>query len=143
MQNTGKPSEKIFDDFWTSKGKRAFNFKFADSSSLTGLNGKMVQALAQPSDRLVVYNGNVEFAEVKSTHDETAFRFSMLRKKQKAFAAFALAAGGTYTVYVHRIPTDEWFKIPYQYILYVQSGNVQSIPWEQLQSSYRWNRQLV
>lgn len=139
MKNTGKPSEKIFDDYWRTRGKVAFNFAFADSSSLTGLNGKMVQALAQPSDRLVIHDGKVEFAEIKSTQDDTAFRFSLLRKKQSAFAAFILAAGGTYSVYVHRLLTDEWFRVPYQIINIVKEQGSQSIPWAEMQRVFRWS----
>ncbi|MES0183299.1 hypothetical protein NKK48_01120 [Mesorhizobium sp. C386A] len=53
----------------------------------------------------------MHFAEVKSTQDETAFPFSLLRKIPSAMAIMILAAGGEYLVYIHRITTDEWFCI--------------------------------
>jgi hypothetical protein len=137
-KNTGKPSEDAFDEHWRKKGKAAFVYAFPDSSSLTGLNGRQTQALAQPCDRLVCHRGEVEYAEVKSTQDETAFRFSMLRTKQKAFAAFVLASGGTYVVYVHSLIRGVWFRIPYSQILFTQSAGFQSIQWDDLQR-FQWN----
>jgi penicillin-binding protein-related factor A (putative recombinase) len=132
MKNTGKPSEELFDAAWKRCGKHAFNFKFADSAALTGMNKKVVAALAQPSDRLIVHRGAVEFAEVKSTNNPTSFPFSMLRRTQKAFAAFVLAAGGQYVVYVHSLIHNQWFRIPYDKINSVKEEGRESIKWEDL-----------
>ena len=137
-KNTGKPSEQAFDDYWKTQGKSAWVFRFADSSSLTGLNGKKTQALAQPSDRPLIWNGNTEFAEVKSTQDATAFRFSLLRIKQSAYATMILAAGGSYNVYIHAMLSGRWYKIPYQKIKYTRDVlKKESIPWVDLDTEFQ------
>jgi penicillin-binding protein-related factor A (putative recombinase) len=128
-KNTGKPSEAIFDNHWKKYGKRAFLFKFTDASEATGLNKRVTAIKAQPCDRIVVLDGRTSFCEVKSTHHETLFEFNLLKPKQSAYAKMILAAGGKYQVYVHRLKTDEWYYVPYQYIASVKEIGRASIPW--------------
>jgi len=49
-------------------------------------------------------------------------------------AVMILAAGGEYLVYVHRVLTDEWFRIPYQVI---KNHSTRSLTWKELEN-YRW-----
>jgi penicillin-binding protein-related factor A (putative recombinase) len=138
-KNTGKPSEQIFDQVWRSQGKTAFCFAFTDASEATGTNKRVTNIKAQPSDRLLFNQGAVELAEVKSTVDPRNFPFSLLRPKQAAFAAYALAAGGTYVVYVHSLHLNLWFRVPYQKIISTKEAGRSSIPWtDLLAQEYQW-----
>lgn len=116
MRNTGKPSEQIFDESWQRLGKKAYVFEFVDTAKASGMNGRFSNTGAQPSDRLLTFEGHTSFAEIKSSTDPDAFKFSLLRKGQGFAAAAAMAAGGAYDVYFHSLPTDRWFKIPYSVI---------------------------
>lgn len=132
-KNTGKPSEKIFDDYWTLKGKAAHVFAFTDASKATGQNRRVVHIDAQPADRLVTENGAIHYAEVKSTATEVdRFEFKLLKKTQRAFAKMIRAAGGPYYVYMHFIQTDEWFRIPYDLIEFYRDCGKSSIPKQEL-----------
>lgn len=137
MKNTGKPSEQIFDDAWRLLGKRAHVFKFTDSAEATGTNRRVTAVKAQPSDRLVTFNGETWYAEIKSTWDERNFPFSLLRPKQGAYAAGVIAAGGTYIVYVHSLVLNRWFAVPYQLIRAVKDAGRASIPWTDL-TLHQW-----
>ena len=132
-KNTGKPSEQDFENFWLKLGKRAWVWRVPDAAEVKGRTGNIGTTRPAPSDYVVVHN-TTQFAEVKSTQDNTAFRFSLLRAKPSAMAVMILAAGGDYFVYIHRIPTDEWFRVPYQVI---RDHPRRSLTWTELES-YRW-----
>lgn len=129
MKNTGRPSEDIFDAAWAFLGKAAHVYVFTDASAATGLNKTRTFIPAQPSDRIVTFEGAIHFAEVKSTSTEVErFEFKLLKKTQRAFATQILTAGGAYFVYMHFIQTDEWFKIPYSLIETYKNNDKSSIP---------------
>ncbi|RWN60247.1 hypothetical protein [Mesorhizobium sp.] len=132
-KNTGKPSEQEFERIWNKLGKRAWAWRVVDAAEVRGRTGKIGFTRSAPSDYIVAYNG-VHFAEVKSTQDDTAFRFSLLRKIPSAMAVMILAAGGDYLVYIHRITTDEWFCIPYQLI---RDNSARSLTWKELER-HKW-----
>lgn len=137
-QNTGKPSEKIWEDSFARQGKRAFTHRFVDAAEIKGKTGKVaVGASPQPSDFLLVNNGLTFFCEVKSTQNETSFPFSMLRTTQSAMAKMILAAGGGYRIYIHSLALDQWFCIPYQVVLDVKAAGASSIKWPIL-APYQW-----
>lgn len=137
MRNDGKQSEEIFDDAWTVLGKRAHVFTFVDTAKATGMNRKKVNTGAQPSDRLVTFEGVIHYAEIKSSIDPDVFKFSLLRPTQSAYAAFVLAAGGPYFVYFHSLPYDRWFRIPYQVIKDAKAAGRGSLKIEELEP-YAW-----
>lgn len=132
-KNSGKGSEHLFEGALNSLGKRAYYCRLVDAAEVYGRVGKKGNIRPQPSDYIVTIDGHTTYAEVKSTHDVSAFRFSLLRTKQSAAAKQIVGAGGDYFVYVHRIPTDQWFRIPYQRIIQVQDAGKASIPWSELQ----------
>lgn len=134
VKNTGKKSEEIFDESWGRLGKHAHVFKFTDTAEARGMNKGKVTIKAQPSDRLLTYKGVISYAEIKSTIDPEKFSFSLLRKTQSAYAAFILAAGGPYDVYLHRLAEDRWYKIPYSVI---QNAPQKHIKWPDLEA-YAW-----
>ena len=138
IKNTGKPSEKLFDDAWKRLGKVAHVFAFTDASEATGTNKRRTHIKAQPSDRLVTFRGVTWFAEVKSTVHETRFDFSLLRTTQGAYAAMIIAAGGVYYAYVHRLATDVWYRLSYQEIQAVKDAGRASLRWDELEGN-RWN----
>lgn len=135
MKNTGRASEKIFDDSWARLGKRAYVFKFTDAAEARGTNKKAVHVKAQPADRMLTYQGVNIYAEIKSTWDPDAFRFSLLRDTQSAYAAFVLAAGGPYDVFIHSLAYDRWYRVPYAVI---KAAPNRSMKWPELES-YAWN----
>lgn len=128
-KNTGKPSENEFEKIWKQLGKRAWLWRIPDAAEVKGRTGNTGWDRSAPSDYIVAHNG-VHFAEVKSTSDPTAFRFSLLRIKPSAMASMILAAGGDYHVYIHRIPTNQWFHIPYQM---VRDCPNRSLTWKELE----------
>lgn len=136
-KNTGKPSEETFDKFWAKLGKKAFVFKFTDASEARGMNKRTVNIKAQPSDRLITFQGVTWYAEVKSTIDEKRFNFSLLRTTQGSYAAQVEAAGGMYLVYIHSIATDIWYCVPYSTIRWAKENNKSSFTWQEL-STYLW-----
>ena len=112
--------------------------RLVDAAEVRGRTGKIGFVRAMPSDYVIVVNGITEFAEVKSTQDPTAFRFSLLKTSQGAAAPQVLAAGGNYNVYVHRLVDDTWFKVPFSLIQKTKNDGKQSIKWEDLKD-YEWN----
>ena len=142
MKNNGKPSEEIFDDAWKPLGKRAYVFKFEDTASLRGRNKKAVFAAAQPSDRLLVHDGQTCFAEIKSTIDPVRFKFTLLRRVQGFAAASAIAAGGSYDVFIHNLSQNQWFRLPYSVIAAAKEEGRGSLTWDEL-SPYSWSFPLA
>lgn len=130
-KNTGKPSEKIFDDHFTFLGKKAYVHAFTDASEVNGMNRghrRIMNVKAQPADRLVVLDGEMFLAEVKSSvSKDDRFDFKLLRITQGSAAAQALAAGGQYWVYYHHLSTDEWFRFPYSLVSEAKAAGVSSL----------------
>ena len=135
MKNTGKKSEKIFDDVWKRFGKQAKCIKFMDSAEASGRAGKIVGLRSQPADRIVVFKGHTFFAEVKSTWDEARFNFSLLRKTQSEAAAAVEAAGGDYYVFIHSLAHGPWYQVPYRVI---RNHTRRSFTWDELEP-YKWS----
>lgn len=137
-KNTGKKSEKIFEERLDRYGKDCVYFRLVDASEITGRTGKVaVSARAQPSDYIVTYKGKTAYAEVKSTQNPTSFPFSLLKKTQTAAATMVVAAGGDYYVFAHNLLTDQWYRFPYSLVQRTQASGKQSIPWGELET-YAW-----
>lgn len=132
-KNTGKSSEQKWEDHFTALGKSAYFYRVVDAAEVRGRTGKIGFIRPAPSDYVLVHQGRMSFAEVKSTQNKTSFPFSILRTVQSAIAKMVLAAGGSYDVYVHQMIGDQWFKIPYEVIQSVKDSGKSSIPWVQLQ----------
>jgi penicillin-binding protein-related factor A (putative recombinase) len=134
VKNTGKASEGIFEDYWEAQGKSAFLFRFKDKSDIVGLNlklgnsRKLIAVPANPADYMLTVRGVTGYAEVKSTHDPTAFRKSLMKPYQLGSARRQVAAGGNYWVYVHRVDYDTWYRIPAAFML-DKFERASSIPW--------------
>lgn len=142
-KNTGKPSEKIFDDAFQVLGKRAYVFTFTDASEATGMNratGRATNIKPQPSDRLVTVDRRTYYAEVKSSvSKDDRFDFKLLRSTQGMYAAQIIAAGGEYLVFYHHLSTDEWFCFPYSLVRGTKDQGKSSIPLPYLRKNHPWN----
>lgn len=133
MKNTGKPSE----DAWKSKldalGKRAFYHRLVDAAEIRGRTGVVaISAAAQPSDYILVLDGETSFAEVKSTTDPRKLAFNLLKKTQSASARMILAAGGTYWIFAHNLTTDTWYRLPYQLVKSTKEAGRSSLQWDEI-----------
>ena len=141
MKNTGRDSEEIFDAHFALLGKRAYVFVFTDSAEVNGMNkGRgRIGVKAQPADRLVVLDGQMFLAEVKSSvSKDDRFDFKLLRTGQTSAAKQTLAAGGEYWVYYHHLATDEWFRFSYSFVETFKKIGSSSIPLERLRVDCRW-----
>lgn len=132
-KNNGKSSEQKWEDHFNALGKVAYFYRVVDAAEVRGRTGKIGFVRPAPSDYVLVHEGRMSFAEVKSTQNKTSFPFSILRTTQSAVATMVIAAGGIYEVYVHNLIDDCWYRVPYQLIQSVKDSNKSSIPWSQLQ----------
>ncbi len=138
MKNTGKPSEKIFEQRLALLGKRAYFYRIKDAATIKGLTGKVGNVGASPSDYFIVLDGKTSFAEVKSTQEKTSFPFSLLKKGQVAHGIQINNAGGNYYVYIHNLNSDKWYRVPFGLIEASRNLGKSSLTWESLQT-YVWN----
>jgi len=136
-RNTGKSTEAEFEAIWAKLGKHAWCFRLADKAEIFGRNGRHGNVRPQPSDYIVVHDGQTEFAEVKSTHDPRAFRFSLLSPKQAAMAARVYLAGGLYSVYIQVLPAGIWYRLSYRVIEQYRMARKASIPWADMEV-FKW-----
>lgn len=136
-KNTGKTSEKIWELAWTRKGKRAFFYRIADAAEQYGRTKTIGMTRATPSDYILTFDGITSYCEVKSTQNPTSFPFGLLKKGQTIAAPQVVSAGGEYVVFVHHLPTDTWYRIPYRIIQAVKDIGKASIPWNQLEN-FKW-----
>lgn len=132
-RNTGKPSEQSFEAHFAAFGKRAFVHRLVDAAEIRGRTGKVGEARPQPSDYIVVFDGQTFFAEVKSTTHERNFSFSLLRPTQSAAAKQVLSAGGSYLIFIHKLAGQpQWYQVPYSFIQQSKSLNKGSLSWQEL-----------
>lgn len=102
-----------------NKGKFSYCHRFPDSLDATRGNynnprSRFVKLPPQPSDFIVVWNGIIFFAEVKSTKSTTGISSSLF-KNQAAQKLKILNAGGIYYFFVKRISTGQWYRLPGNY----------------------------
>ena len=109
---TWKEAERRFVDSFDKLGKRAFVFRFQDTATAKALNGRGAFTTAQPSDFLVVSEGQMFFAEVKSSQDKTSFHFNNIQARQIAAARRVVAAGGNYLFFIMNRVTERWYAVP-------------------------------
>jgi penicillin-binding protein-related factor A (putative recombinase) len=132
MTTVWKSVEREFEASLDALGKSAYWHRLTDAADIKGLTGRVSNAANQPSDYIVVVSGNTYFAEIKSTHDATAFRFSLLRPTQSAHALRITRAGGHHIVWCKHVPSGRWYKIPYQQIEQAKGEGTKSIPWREM-----------
>lgn len=132
-KNTGKPAEADFEAHFARMGKRAFCQPLVDASDLYGANDKRILNVpAQPADYVVICDGEMFYAEVKSSTDRSAFRFSLIRKTQWAAAKRTIAAGGKYYVFIKSLVLNRWYRVPALAIRTIKDSGLESARWDQL-----------
>lgn len=126
-------AEDEFESWFTSKNQ--FVFPFEDAREVMGARqSRKVFTKGQPADYLVVDNGFVFFAEVKSTEHETSFALSHIQKSQWNAAARVVAANGNYFFFIRKEPERVWFKVPASFFLDIQAQGVKSVKWAYFES---------
>lgn len=135
MKNTGKPTEALFEASITALGKRGYWYRIKDAAAIKGLTGSVgVGVDATPSDYICAVWGLTFFAEVKSTQHETLFEFGLLKTGQNAHGRRIIAAGGDYLIFVHRLTTGDWYKIPMWVVHDYEAGaGRRSITWNEME----------
>ena len=113
MKNTGSPSQDQFvADLERKHGKRVHIHRFTDSAEVHGLNkGRRMVVKKQPADFLVTLDGEMFYAEIKSTVKDRISR-DCLETGQYAACLRQIAAGGKYYVFVHFIKHSAWYRLP-------------------------------
>lgn len=134
-RNTGKPSEAEFEARYKKRGKKVWLYRFRDAADLFAMNrGRKIKMPPLPADYLIVDNGRVFLAEVKSTRDLKSFRLSMISDDQWAAAVKTIAAGGDYIVHVHHLITNLWYRIPFPFLQITRDAGMRSVKFSELNS---------
>lgn len=109
MRNDGTAAEKAFVDKIEAMPDSHVE-RLRDAKDLVGLNGgRKVGDFPKPSDFLVVLNGLMHFAEVKSTDKVNRFPFSDIRPYQTRTALLMARIGGPYSFYIYSYGRGAWF----------------------------------
>jgi len=139
IKNTGKASERAFEQHWASYGKLAHLERRHDMAFVRGLNPELkgIKFPAQPSDYLLSHNGHVYYCEVKSCGNKTSFPFSQFEKEQWKAMMRVTSAGGYYLVFIHNTNTDQWYRVPALLILKTDKEGHKSLTWDSLRE-FRW-----
>jgi len=137
MKNTGKASEKEWEEVMEAKYGKLLNLHdLLDTSNIKKENLKSFVNPA-PADYVVTANHEMFYAEIKSCSSKTSFGFSQFTPSQNACMLKQTNAGGQYWVYIHRLETDEWYRVPASLILKTKHNNIKSLKWKDL-SAYSW-----
>lgn len=130
-------AEDEFQKFWDQFGKRAYVFAFHDTREAMGATGsRRVFTTQHPSDFLVVHEGNMFYAEVKSCSNTTSFPLSAIQPGQMAAAKQVQAAGGIYLFFIKNEVTQKWYKVPAGVFVAISNLGTKSIRWEDLKEFY-------
>jgi len=136
-RNDGSGSEAIFEDRMALGGKTVFVYSLVDTKQIKGAMGPKGFAKAGPSDYIVTENGNMYYAEVKSSNNATSFSFSNFTPSQNAAMVRQCAAKGQYWIFIHNLITDVWYRVPASEILMVKLTKKSSIKWSEMEE-YKW-----
>lgn len=86
--------------------------RFWDQRDLRGRNGgRAVGDFPKPADFLIMQEGIIKFAEVKSVQSNTSFSFSGIRTKQRttALRLAKAASGHLYVFFIFSFGLGQWF----------------------------------
>ena len=132
--NDWKKAEKDFRDHWKRYGKNAVVFRLPDTAAAKATGGKGAFLQDQPADFLVIWRGEMFFAEVKFSTIKDKFPLQNISRKQVAHARRVIKAGGSYYFFIKSYQYDQWFRVPAQYIL---TSNKAHLRWDEL-GEYQW-----
>lgn len=96
-----------------SRNAKTHVFRNRDKKDLMGINrGRKVAAFPLPADYTVTHQGNLFFAEVKSTSDDTRFNYSQVEAGQRSAAGICTACDTPYWFFIHSLKLNRWFQLP-------------------------------
>jgi len=130
-----KKAQKDFENTFKALGKRAWVCRLSDTAEAKALSGPRAMISAQPSDYIVVVDGHLFFAEVKSSSSKTSFSKHGIRPSQMAAARMVTAAGGDYYFFIKSEHLNKWFKVPAHII--IDNRDKASVKWTELED-YEW-----
>ena len=146
LKNTGKSSEQLFEDFYKKRwGRKVFIHRVTDSAEVNGRHKGRTKAVvkAQPSDFICTVNGEMEYAEVKSSNNKTSFPFGSISRVQLGSAKLQKMAGGNYFFYLHNKVADMWYRVEGETILTIQAQGKSSVKWDYLDThNFKWELTL-
>ena len=128
MKKDWEIAEKEFEQFFSKLGKEAFVHRLTDTRAARNF------VAAQPSDYLVVSQGDTFFCEVKTSKSSTSFSHHNIQPKQLASARRVIKAGGSYLFFIKSLALGKWFILPAQVIL---NATKKSTAWSDI-SQYEW-----
>lgn len=140
MKTSWKKSEERFVEAFDKYGKAAFVCRLPDTAQIKRLAGPKAFVPPQPSDYILTLNGEMMYAEVKSTQDPDAFHFSNIQKGQLAASRRQVAAGGDYLFFIHARLHDRWFCVPAQ-LIHSTMATKKHLTWDEL-SPFPWDPDL-
>lgn len=132
-----KSVQDAFASFWEGR-KTAYCFQFHDAREAMGAAGsRRVFTTAHPSDFLVTDKGEMYYAEVKSSENETSFPFSNIKKSQWNAAIRQTAAGGKYFFFLYANKRESWYKLDARFLLDIYHSGRKSVGWAEL-TDFLW-----
>lgn len=131
-KNTGKDAESGFLAICRRHG--GVIERFWDQADLRGRNGgRAVGDFPKPADFLLTLNGQLEYAEVKSTIKPSSFPFSGIRPSQSSAALRQAQVNGPYNFYIYSFHLCRWMVMPCkQYAGFIHAGRA-SVKFEELE----------
>lgn len=142
VKNDGSMSERLFEEIMKSRGKSVNVYRLPDTKQIKQ-EFQHAFVRAAPSDYIVTEDGEMYYAEVKSSSDGRAsFTFNHITPSQWAAMVKQRAAGGKYFLFIHNITTETWYKVPANAILRIHDEEKRkSVKWTEL-ASCQWNHSL-
>ena len=121
-----KSQEKFVEMMEANRGKQVYVYRMTDTKEIKGALGTGF-AKGAPSDYIVTVNGQMFYAEVKSTQEPVSFKYSSFTKAQIIGMTKQVSAGGKYNVYIHHLPSDGWYLLTGASILADMKKKIKSI----------------
>lgn len=137
MKAAWKSAEEEFVASFDRYGKEAYVCRLTDTAAAKATSGKGAFVQAQPSDYIVVLQGQMFYAEVKSSNHEVSFPHSNIRKGQMAAARKTVAAKGTYLFFLKNLVTNQWYCVPASVII-ADNKVKKSTRWADIEQ-YKWD----
>ena len=112
--------------------RKAFVHRLPDPSDVAMIAGRRVKLPAQPADFVVCWKGEMFYAEIKSSANNTVFPLAGIRQSQRASAKETTLQNCIYIFYIYSAYNDLWYEVQAQFILDLIMNGSKSIPWKDL-----------
>lgn len=128
-KNNGKESEKTYLGFLKAYMDNTPSFivgRFPDTHDARNF------LPPQPSDYYITSKGKSWLVEVKSSIDPKRFPLKNISGNQLGYAMRYIKAGWASMFVIHRMPTNEWFFVPFEVVITQFKSSKASFNWEDL-----------